>query len=45
MSRHKDRGDCKEVVGEFSGVFFTSVWRTVNQEFRARLFKDELQEL
>ena len=45
MTRHKDRGDCKEVIGEFSDVFFASVWRTVNQGFRARLLKDELQEL
>jgi hypothetical protein len=45
MSRHKDRGDGEEVVGEFAGVFLASVWRTVNQEFCARLLKDELQEL
>jgi hypothetical protein len=45
MSRHKDSGDGEEVICEFTGVFSSSVWRTVNHEFCARLLKDELQEL
>jgi hypothetical protein len=45
MSRHKDGGDSEEVISEFTGVFSSSVWRTVNHELCARLLKDELQEL
>ena len=45
MSRHKDGGDGEEIISEFTGVFSSSVWRTVNHECCARLLKDELQKL
>ena len=45
MPRHKDGGNCEEVIGELSSIIRGTVSRTVNHEFCPSALKDGLHEV